>query len=256
MSTWSSISVASAGQPAGDAQSAAVDVEFTQDRIPRISISGWIACIVLLLAFMGTQTPGTAAFEWEKTLVELTAAPRQDVVSASFPFRNGSRGTQEILSVVPGCDCVAAHAAKRTYAPGERGEVRVEFTIGDRVGRQERKIGVITDDAPGEPRFLTLIVTIPEPVAIQPRFLFWKVGEASEEKSFEIRLLDPGTTTLGAVQCTSPDFAVRLETTGQPGLFRLCARPVTASKPVQVTVRVNAVVADRPEVVVLYLLVK
>ena len=41
-------------------------------------------------------------------------------------------------SLKPSCGCTTAELEKKTYAPGEKGEVRARFDIGQRVGVQSK----------------------------------------------------------------------------------------------------------------------
>ena len=76
----------------------------------------------------------------------------------------------------PSCDCLTAAASKEAFAPGGRGAVRVEFTVGGRSGRQEKYVTVTTDDPAEKPVSLLVVVEISEPVAMQPQQLLWEKG--------------------------------------------------------------------------------
>lgn len=79
-------------------------------------------------------------------------------------------------SLRPSCDCLTAAASKQGFAPGERGTVRVEFTVAGRSGRQEKYVMVTTDDPAEKPVSLLVVVEISEPVAMHPRQLLWEKG--------------------------------------------------------------------------------
>jgi hypothetical protein len=197
-----------------------------------------------------------AGLEWTTTTVEMKAAAGQTVAEAAFPFRNAGPTTVWIDAVRPDCDCVSARTAKPDYAAGEEGEVRVAFALAGRSGLQEKTVAVTTTDDLKKPVRLTLHVLIAEPVAIAPRSLFWAVGGPADEKAITITLAEPAKTTLGEVQCSSSAFAARLESGDKPGAYRLCLKPADTRQIAQATIRLNVIVAGRPQVFVLWAAVK
>ena len=103
---------------------------------------------------------------------------------------------------------------------------------------------------------LKLILDIPEPVAINPKFVFWRMGEPAAEKSVEVTLADPGKMSLGEVRCAEPSFIVRLELGKEPGRHRVVIRPADTSKLMQAPIRLTATVNGDPKVLVIYAAVK
>jgi hypothetical protein len=75
-------------------------------------------------------------------------------------------------SLPPTCDGLSAAVRKESFAPGQTGTVRVEFTVGGRSGRQEKSVSVTTDDPADQPVTVWLVVDIPEPGAMDPTALF------------------------------------------------------------------------------------
>lgn len=212
-------------------------------------------CFILLLVVVAASAQ---ALTWESSVHEVTAGETQKSMTAAFRFRNAGSKPVRITSLMPSCDCLSANTkpANEAIAPGESGELRVEFALGGRAGRQEKTITVTTDDAPDTPTVLRLIVDIPEPVAISPRFVFWRVGEPAAEKTIEITLADPEKAKPGEVLCPEAAFNVRLEPGSSPNKFRLLIRPAGTAKPVQAPIRLSATVDGQQRVYVLYAAVK
>jgi hypothetical protein len=211
-----------------------------------------LAVILALLA--GGQT-GRAALEWKTTDLQLKTEVGQEQAVAVFPFRNRGNQPVHIISVDPSCSCMAAEPGKEVYAPGETGEIRVEIALAGYVGRLRRSIAVETDDATSRFAELTLTVDIPEPVVINPRFLFWQIGDQPEEKSLEIVVTDPKRTVFGEIECSSPLFHARL--LPQPaGGYRLAVEPADLRQPAEAIIRLPVTIGGRPQVRLVYVAVK
>ncbi len=198
-----------------------------------------------------------AALVWRSTEVQLKTELDQPMAAGVFYFKNAGDHAVRILSLTPSCDCLQPALKQNVYAPGEAGEIRVEFSLGGRAGRQEKNIAVLTsDDAPNAPTVLKMIVDIPEPVVLQPRFLFWRLGEDPAAKDIEIIIAEPAKTTLGDAQCATAGFSVQLESAGSAGHHRLRIKPIDTKQLLQATIRLNATVNGQPRVFVLYAAVK
>jgi hypothetical protein len=113
--------------------------------------------VLLLLAVIATRV---AALDWPATAIELKTDGDQKEVVTVFPFRNISPRSVQIISVAASCECLSVKPTKEIVAPGDTGELRVQFALGGRTGRQERTIMVTSDDAPDAPTVLTLVVKI------------------------------------------------------------------------------------------------
>jgi hypothetical protein len=211
-----------------------------------------LAGILALLA--GAQTC-LAALEWKTTGLQLKTEVGQEQAAAVFPFRNQGDQPVRIVSVDPSCRCMAAKPGKEVYAPGETGEIRVEVALTGYVGRLRRSIAVETDDAAGRFVELTLTVDIPEPVVINPRFLFWRVGDRPEQRSLEIVLTEPKQTALGEIECNNPLFHVQLQP--EPaGRYRLAVQPADVRQAAEAIIRLNVTIGGRLQVYVVYVAVK
>jgi hypothetical protein len=120
--------------------------------------------ILLLAAVLGGASSALAdGLSWERRSISVTAQPGQRVVHVDFPFRNEGDKAVTITSLETSCRCTSADSAKKTYAPGEKDSIGVDFTVGAQSGVVVRSVTVTTDGPEPEPFTLTLRVTIPEP---------------------------------------------------------------------------------------------
>lgn len=209
--------------------------------------------LILVLLLSGLACP--AALEWKMTDIALKTEIGQEQAVAVFPFRNAGAKPVRIIALDPSCSCMAAEPGKELYAPGESGEIRVAMALTGYVGRLRRSVAVETDDPDHRFTDLTLTVDIPEPVAITPRFLFWRVGDRPEEKSLEIAVAEPATTTISGIECDNPRFKARLSS-GPTGRYRLLVTPADVQQAGDAVIRVKAVIGGRAQDYVVYVAVK
>lgn len=113
-----------------------------------------------------------AQLKFERESINLRAEPGASEARTSYVFTNAGSKTVTITGVATSCDCTTSALKKKSFAPGESGELPVVFAFDDREGPQRKLITVQTDE-PTEYR-LSLEVDIPVLAAVAPRLLFWR----------------------------------------------------------------------------------
>ena len=199
---------------------------------------------------------GRAELAWPATELKLAVQPNQLSASGEFRFTNEGASSVRILSATPSCDCLKLKFPREAIQPGLGGAIVAEYEIGGRTGYQEAKITVTNSDAPNHPTVLTLSVTIPETVSLQPRFVYWQRGEPGEKKFLEIIVADPQKYSVESASCADPAFAVALEPGGTPGRYRLAIKPVDATRAAQAAVRIELRTEGRLETRIAYVAVR
>lgn len=176
------------------------------------------------------------SLQWKQKTVELTVDARQEKIETTFSFQNTGAKRVTIQAAKPDCDCTVAELANKIFEPGERGELKVVFNLGGRVGFQEKLIAVTTDDAPDAPAMLTLRVNIPELVDLTPRLLVWAVGEEAKEKAVDILLATAPGMSVAEIRIGAPGIETRLETIRADRQYRLFVKPTSTAAPLRSTV--------------------
>ncbi len=130
---------------------------------------------------------GEGALKWDQTIVSMDAEFGQQEVNAHYPFTNASDSVVTISKTQASCGCTVPTLEKKTYAPGESGELHAHFDIGSRVGKQRKEITVGTEEG-GDNHSYTLVlnVEIPQLIQLKRRALLWKVGEKPDPKDCEV----------------------------------------------------------------------
>jgi len=125
----------------------------------------------LFLLFPFVFGDAKAALKWrEKDITVAVRRDAQEAVRAKFEFKNTGRNPVAVLGITTSCGCTVANAESSTVAPGKTSEVDALFTIGNRHGRQEKKITVSTDDPENPETILTFTIDLLEaPSEIHPQ---------------------------------------------------------------------------------------
>jgi len=125
-------------------------------KLSRTALALW-ACLP------GSTLPMQAALRWEHELIAVKAEPTQKVLRVDYRFQNVGDRPVTLVTLEASCRCVAPEIAKTTYAPGEKGDLVMAFTVGHQTGFQEKSVVVTTDEAQAVPVRLVLRVTLPGP---------------------------------------------------------------------------------------------
>lgn len=124
-----------------------------------------------------------AALQWDTLSYKIKASTTDTSASVVFPFKNKGDKSIVINEVKSSCGCTTAELAKTEYKGGEKGEIKVNFTFGDRVGDQHKTVTVRYSECE-EPTtvVLELFVNIPETITINPRVQYWHLKDKPDAR--------------------------------------------------------------------------
>ena len=180
-----------------------------------------------------------AALIWEKTTIELNPALGDPNAVGVFKYEN--KGTTPVhFKSAPrtSCGCTVAALQKMDVAPGEKGEIKATFNIGDRTGMQMKTITVETDDPQNPTTVLTLKANIAQLLELQPAFVFWQAGEEAKPKTILAKAGKGITLKNVEVTSSSGDFTAKVEP-GPAGQFKINVQPKDTAKPLNATLTVK-----------------
>ncbi len=138
----------------------------------------------VFVAFTLNLWAGDLAFE--ETLIEMVAEPDQEQITALFSF-TVKDGEARIKRYDAPCSCLEAQISdggKLAWKEGESGTVKGIFRVGKFRGTVDKGISIIMTN--GKRHDLTVRMTMPELVQIEPKTLKWHQGDETETKTFEI----------------------------------------------------------------------
>jgi len=129
-----------------------------------------IASVWLLLAAASPAANAASveepakALKWETSRIQVRAEIGQERLTVAYPFVNVSSRPVAIVDTKASCGCTVPTPEKTVIEPGASSEIQAVFEIGDRKGKQIKRINVYTDEPGPKPwHELVLEVDIPEP---------------------------------------------------------------------------------------------
>ncbi|EDY22451.1 protein of unknown function DUF1573 [Chthoniobacter flavus Ellin428] len=185
--------------------------------------------LALSLSFLGARA--SAELKWDHPVQTFHRVPEDKEIDAHFPFKNVGATPVTIKTVRTSCGCTTAHLEKKTYAPGETGEVVLHFTFGDRKGAYRKSATVTIDDKAIEPYVIGLIIDIHDPVTMTPALVYWKKGDPTEARNVQFTVEAGQPVHIKSVTSSNPRLAAKLETTKAGEQYAISVTPTdTAQK--------------------------
>jgi hypothetical protein len=130
--------------------------------------------------------------------------------------------------------------AKKTYAPGESGEIDAKLNFAGHTGHQEKWIYVTTNSTGIEPTLLTLAVDIPPDITIEPQFVMWRIGDPPTPKTIRVVVPDGFPTKIVAAQTDNPAIQVQLQEVRAGKQWEVKVTPVETKELVKAIVLIRA----------------
>lgn len=183
-----------------------------------------------VLLFLLPLHVGLAGLTWEKTSFATKAVPEDKEVMARFPFKNEGKRPVTITHLESSCGCTIPKLEKKTYAPGESGEIVAYFTIGQRLGMQNSTIQVATSDAPRKPTALRLQIDIPDPLETSPLLITWKRGADAKEQTFSVKAKPGFSVKVAEVSVSNQLFTAEIASAKEGSHYNIAVRPKSTAE--------------------------
>lgn len=190
-----------------------------------------------LLALLALLPLSASALTWRQQTIRVATAPFQTTQDAAFEFTNESTKPVTLLDIQSNCDCLSVVADKKTYAPGERGVIRGQFTVGDRIGLYTRRVKVLTDES-DTPAELVLEVDVPAVATVTPQTVTWQPAATAIEKVVDVHPTGDLVIEFTSLQPTNEAFLARLETVTPGKHYRVYLTPRQPEQPANAAIRV------------------
>lgn len=164
---------------------------------------------------------------FEKTTIEITAAPDQEKVVADFVFKATGDEAAVIKRYDAPCSCLEAQISdggRLTWAPDEKGTVRGLFKVGNFRGTIPKQITILMAD--GKRHELTVQMTMPELLKIEPKTLKWAQDGSAEKQCFELSISEDQPLKILEISGTNEEkFPFELETIEEGKRYKLWVTP-------------------------------
>ena len=184
------------------------------------------SALVLAAACVAPMPRAEAKLVFANTTIIVPAQWSDTEAVAVYKFQNTGPETVKITEVQPGCGCTTPSLSKDVFAPGESGEVSLQFSFGGRSGPAREEATVMTD-LPSQPTIeLMLQTTIPRVLDVTPLVLYWKQGEKLAPKTAEIDLAPGLPFQKLEVGDAGPNFQVALKEVQHAAHYELVVTPL------------------------------
>ncbi len=142
----------------------------------RIPVLAFILLAGSLVAQVAPSKPAPR-LKFEEQEFDFGKLKTEAKVTHVFKFRNvAEAATVEIKGVQASCGCTTTELSKKSFAPGETGEISATFDPRMRQGKERKVITVTTDDPAAEKMELVLLVEVIPQIIIEPLAAY--LGEA------------------------------------------------------------------------------
>jgi len=168
-----------------------------------------LCCVAALFSFPGYAA---AKLEFETERIEIQAEPTDERVEGKFGFTNVGDRDVTITATWTSCGCTHAKLQKKTFKPGESGEVRLLFDIGERQGRQQHRMLLQTDASGQGTVSLRLVAHVPELVEVEPRLVYWREGREPTTQTIMFEVTGDQPIRVANVKAEGEDFDVTWST--------------------------------------------
>lgn len=186
---------------------------------------------LLALSFFYLGTRALGELSWDHPVQKFYRTPEDKEIYVHYSFKNVGTTPVTIKTLRTTCGCTTAHLDKKTYAPGETGEVVLHFIFGDRKGLYRKSATVTTDDKSVEPTLIGFLIDIHDPVTLAPALVYWKTGEAPAAKSVQFTVDPAQPVHIKSVTSSNPRLTAKLETTKAGEQYAISVVPAdTAQK--------------------------
>jgi hypothetical protein len=207
------------------------------------------------LVFLLVGVPAVAQLRWDEPRIVLSATSFDSDITAHYRFRNTGDRPIRLLSADGACSCTIPELPAEPIPPGASGALGVRFVVGDRVGREERSIRVVTDDAPDAPAVLTLLVNIRELAVLRPRLVFWMKGVPAVPRPLVLESESGIEAEYGDPEVLGDGFEVRWANDPHKGR-ELVVTPADTSTSRRAEVRVPVTVGGRRRLLTAFAIVQ
>ena len=175
-----------------------------------------------------SATLSAASLTFEQTTKEIDVGMDDKTVTADFVFKNSSDKTVEVARADAGCSCIqAAIKGGFTYKPGQEGLIRAAFDLTGVAGTVDKPVFVwLKGDPEDKPSIKLLMrVKIPELIVMEPKTLFWEVGEEAKAKTVIITMKHTAPIKVISMSGADSRFKQELKTIEEGKKYEVVVTP-------------------------------
>jgi len=183
--------------------------------------------VVLTCLFIASAQAGS--LKWSTEKAELILEPTESVKETTFKFSNNGKKAVTVVGVKTSCGCTVAEMEKKSFAPGESGELKVTYKKPPEGTSGTKSILVVTDESNDNFYNLTVLANHKQAATIEPFFTTWHINEPAAVKTITVKLVSPYKFNITDVGVTNENFEVTLHTIKPKQEYQISVKPRDAS---------------------------
>jgi Protein of unknown function (DUF1573) len=208
------------------------------DMHPKLKISFCLSARAILVStILAVMASVRGELIWESSVQEFERTPEDGAVEGHYGFKNIGSTPVTIVRIDSSCGCTVAQTDKKTYLPGESGQITARFSFGNRKGVQRKVIAVRLAD--GTEKQLGLNVSILEPLTVRPGLLLWRVGENATPKTVQLTPAKGVPLKIRSVSSSSPRVSAELHPKADASDYTMTVAPVDTAEKLSTVVTIE-----------------
>ncbi|MEZ5303304.1 MAG: DUF1573 domain-containing protein [Verrucomicrobiales bacterium] len=185
------------------------------------------------------RLPLPTDLKFESSDQSKSAKPEDEEIDVQFQFINDGDQPVVIREVESTCGCLKASADRKTYPPGEAGTIEATFKLGSFTGTQQKWVRIHTTNRV-EPYRLSLSVTIPDVVVMEPDLVQWQIGEKPVPQKIKVTVVQDDPVNITDISNTRPhNMTVEKKVIKEGREYELTLTPNTTDEPMLGVVRIT-----------------
>lgn len=180
----------------------------------------------LLLLGLSCTALHAEQLRFPSTTIDLKPAADARESVARFPFSNPGTVPVTITEITSTCGCTTIQLDKRTYQPGEGGELVATLVLSGLSGVQDKTIHVTSEAGIVT---LHLRAELPAAPSITPAFVSWQRGTALDARTVRVSFPGGQPDRLITATSSSPGFGASIAE-GEHGTWIVTISPTTTAE--------------------------
>lgn len=194
-----------------------------------------VAVLICLLVSTGSSLFGADGLNFQQSRIETAVAPDAKTVTVPYFFKNDTDRTLTIKRYDSACSCLSAkvRGGKLSYEPGEQGEIKVVFDLGNFSGLVEKTVMIwTTEDEDNKPSsILSVVINIPVLFEVNPKTTFWDQNGVNGSKVINLKVNSAEPIRIVEHSATNQNFSYQLQTIKEGFEYALLVEPKDISTP-------------------------
>jgi len=149
--------------------------------------------------------------QFQKRQIEFWPSYQEGSVAGRFVFANVGDYAITIKKLETTCNCTTARLTRKTYQPGELGEILATLDFENRQGTMVRPVFVHTDDPMRQKITLSIKAEVPLLAEIKPMAVFWKRGGKPTAKRVRVKFIPAAPVHLIEVRTKSAAVTTQIK---------------------------------------------